>query len=141
MLDLFTTDDEQVFVQGGLAKFYGGEGSYVISDEQIKSNIISSIAAFILNNRLDCLSREYPAPFLYAAMFSQALTTFHEVLRFHYIGFMDRPTDGLRTLFREVERLKQFGTTKSELENAIAQLSEILTSHCDNLERIDNGLL
>ncbi len=135
---LFMVDKEQMFVQGSYAKFYGGEGSYVVCDEQVKSNIISSIAAFILNNRLDCLSKEHPAPYLYAGMFSQALTSFHEMLRFHYIGFMERPIDGLKTLFREIERLKKFGATKPEIEGAIAKLSEILISRSDNLDRISN---
>ncbi len=135
---LYMVEEEEMFVQGGFTQFYVATCPMTISEEQMRLGLVHSLVSSILNYRLELLSKEHPAPFLAGGMISQSFTTFHEALRLHFVGFMDRPLDGVRAICREIERLKQFGPTKGELDREIFRLQEEISTGIENLDRIDN---
>ncbi len=135
---LFITDKEEMFIQGGFTEFYPKEFAPKVEKNSIRADIIASLFSSILNQRLDALTKASQAPFLYAAMVSLPFTTYHDATRFHFVGFMDRPIDGAKALYREVERLRTLGPTKGELERELSCMEEGLNSTLANLNKIEN---
>ncbi len=135
---LFIQEEEESFVQGAFLGFYEADCLTEITDAHIKRALVSSLAVALLNQRLEGESKKYPAPYLYGKVFPQTFTTFHQALRIHFVGFMDRPVDGLRAICREVERFKQFGPTQGEMERIASQAREEIRDELANLDRIPN---
>jgi zinc protease len=135
---LFIQETEEAFVQGAFIGFYEADCLTKVTDQHIKASLVSNFASAILNQRLDQESKKHPAPYLYGGVFAQPFTTFHQALRIHFIGFMDRPADGLRTVCREVERCRQFGPTNGEVDRIISQAREEIEQFLANLDRVEN---
>ena len=137
---LILNDEEESFLQGGFAQFYTAVCPHVANEEGIRNNLIHSLMVSIINQRLLEISKEHPAPFLWGGLFFQPFTQYHEALRLHYVGFMERPLDGLRVICKEIERFKQFGPTAGELEREVSQMSEALATAITNIDRIENDV-
>ena len=137
-ISLFTADPEELFVEGGFTLFYRKLFGLNVTQEGLRNDLIIALLGYILNHRFNDLLREPPSPFLCAAALSVPFTTYHDALRFHFIGFADRPLEGAKALYREVERLKKFGPLQSELDREIARLKVDAESVLANSDRVEH---
>ncbi|MBM3194046.1 MAG: hypothetical protein FJZ59_07440 [Chlamydiae bacterium] len=137
---LFMVDEEEIFVQGAFTKFSQTKEEIEDVQASIKESLISSFSLSILNLRFDALTKDVSSPFLWAGIYKVPFTTYHEALKIHYIGYMDRPVDGIRALYKEIESLKEYGPTENELEREVLRTEEALKIGRENLHRIENDV-
>lgn len=135
---LFMVEEEEIFLQGAFTKFSQIKAEIEDPLAYIRDQLISNISLSILNQRFEALIKDASSPFLWAGVYNTAYTTYHEGLKIHYVGYMDRPLDGIKAIYKEVESFKKFGPTEGEFERDISRLEEVLKIGIENLHRIEN---
>lgn len=134
--DSYPADERQILILQDPSQPYHVTSFLKYQNNETEDDVYAGLFHLILQKRFAHLSRGDNPPFLGANIqVGQALGGYDEVI-YQCIAFEDKPLEGLKAIYDEIEKYIRFGASEEEFKRALLEQKELIDSAKANMNKV-----